>query len=101
MDLSHVLTYLYPGTEWSLAGENYDNLTWHEKIVPKPRREEIEAITQEQLDIAKEEHRKQIRNREKKNDLTLVALFENERKSNPDLKFNDYLDSLEQRAKNK
>lgn len=44
--------------------------------------------------------RKEDRDRIYKNDLAIVAAFEIEKKSNPDLEFSNYLDSLEQKRDN-
>ncbi len=42
-DLSKALVSLYPGTQWSLTGNEYDGLNWMSTDVPKPSREELEA----------------------------------------------------------
>jgi hypothetical protein len=43
MDISVILTYKFPGAEWSLAGDEYAGLTWLSDS-PKPTEAELEAL---------------------------------------------------------
>jgi hypothetical protein len=71
-------------------------IDWQSETVTEcPSLEVIESVTQEQIEAKENADRKSIRNAEKANDLTLKALYHAERKLNPDLKFSDYLDSIE------
>lgn len=42
MDLSLAISYAYPLAEWSLSGNDYDNLVWHGPS-PKPTLADIQA----------------------------------------------------------
>ena len=43
-DLTKALTSLYPGSSWSLNGDNYSGLDWHDtNDSPKPSQAELEA----------------------------------------------------------
>lgn len=39
--LDKVLNSLYPGAQWSLVGDSYEGLTWHDNT-PKPTEKELE-----------------------------------------------------------
>ena len=41
-DYPEVLYRLYPGSQWSLAGESYGGLVWHDDS-PKPSQAELDA----------------------------------------------------------
>ena len=43
MDITLILTINYPGTEWSLRGDDYSGLEWFDES-PKPSLEELEAL---------------------------------------------------------
>lgn len=43
MDITLILTTNYPGTEWSLRGDDYSGLEWADPS-PKPSLEELEAL---------------------------------------------------------
>ncbi len=43
MDISQILTKRYPGSEWTLDGDNYTGLTWLSDA-PKPTEEELLAL---------------------------------------------------------
>lgn len=43
MDITLILTTNYPGTEWSLRGDDYSGLVWADSS-PKPSLEELEAL---------------------------------------------------------
>ena len=42
MDLSLAIAHAYPSAEWSLSGNDYDNLVWHGPN-PKPTLAELQA----------------------------------------------------------
>lgn len=42
IDYSKILTTKYPGTIWTLNGDDYDGLTWLSDT-PKPTQEELDA----------------------------------------------------------
>ena len=42
MDLSLAIAHAYPSAEWSLSGNDYDNLVWHGPN-PKPTLTELQA----------------------------------------------------------
>ena len=42
IDYAAVLVALYPGAQWSLAGNDYATLIWHEDT-PKPSQQELDA----------------------------------------------------------
>ena len=43
MDITQVLSKRYPGSEWTLNGDNYSGLTWLSDA-PKPTEEELLAL---------------------------------------------------------
>ena len=44
MNITKALVSLRPGAQWSLDGEDYEGLTWHdENELPPPTEEEIQA----------------------------------------------------------
>jgi hypothetical protein len=43
MDIVLVLSTKFPGTEWSLSGNDYDELVWYSDS-PKPTLAELEAL---------------------------------------------------------
>ena len=47
MDLPKALAHLCPGASWSLAGDTYEGITWHDAVQPKPTREALEAAWQQ------------------------------------------------------
>jgi hypothetical protein len=53
IDYAAVLVALYPGAQWSLAGNDYATLIWHEDT-PKPSQQELDAawpaVQQQQAD---------------------------------------------------
>lgn len=54
MDIAQILTRKYPGTEWTLNGDNYSGLTWLSDT-PKPKKSELDALWPEvQAEIAAE-----------------------------------------------
>jgi len=54
MDIATILTKRYPGSEWTLNGDNYSGLTWLSDT-PKPTLAEIEGHWEDvQLEIATE-----------------------------------------------
>lgn len=46
MDYSKALAHLCPGASWSLAGNTYDGIIWHDAVQQKPSREELEEAWQ-------------------------------------------------------
>jgi hypothetical protein len=48
MDITLVLSKYYSGQEWSLNGEDYNNLVWHSET-PKPNLEELKTKWAEYL----------------------------------------------------
>jgi hypothetical protein len=42
MDITNALISLKPNAQWSLNGDSYDGLQWHDKVQSKPTQEEIE-----------------------------------------------------------
>lgn len=54
MDIAIILTRRYPGSEWTLNGDNYSGLTWLSDT-PKPRKSTLENLWPEvQAEIAAE-----------------------------------------------
>ena len=47
MDLSPVLTNLYPNGDWYLKGYTYEGLVWNDTEIPKPTLEELTAKQEE------------------------------------------------------
>ena len=47
MDLSPVLTNLYPNGDWYLKGYTYEGLVWNDTDIPKPTLEELTAKQEE------------------------------------------------------
>lgn len=43
VDYAAVLVAKYPGTQWTLDGDNYDGLTWLDST-PKPSQAELDAL---------------------------------------------------------
>jgi len=86
----------YDGTPWN---DPYDGLVWENKEIPKPSKKELDAVLDSDVLAKKEVDRKLSRNEIKLKDLTMVGLYEMEKKSNPELAFSDYLDSLELKQK--
>ncbi len=43
LDLTKALVSLYPGSLWTLSGDDYDGLNWLDENIPKPTKEELEA----------------------------------------------------------
>lgn len=54
MDYTLILTKKYPNAEWSLIGEDYENLTWLSDT-PKPTKAELDAQWEEVQAITKTE----------------------------------------------
>lgn len=75
----------------------HDGLKWNAQLAgrPKPTRQEIEAVTDEEVIAWQEAQRKQGRDEQYKDDLSLKAAFVTYKKSNPNSTFSDYLDYLE------
>lgn len=72
---------------------------WHKNNAQScPKLSEIEAVTIN-VPVEIEVKRKEFRDSEKAKDISLVASFNIEKKSNPALEFSAYLDSLEQKSK--
>lgn len=62
-DYTAVLLANYPGAQWTLSGNDYDTLIWHDDT-PKPTRQELDdawpAVQQAQADaVAAKEAAKQ------------------------------------------
>jgi len=54
MDYAQILTRKYPGSEWTLNGDDYSGLTWLSDG-PKPKKAELDALWPEvQAEIAAE-----------------------------------------------
>lgn len=68
--------------------------------VPCPSFEDIEKVNKSSLDEQVEQKRKDARNIQKAEELSLVASFDIEKKSRPQLSFGDYLDELELKSDN-
>ena len=66
-----------------------------ENLSPCPTFAALQAVNDNLLSNNLESKRKSDRNANMKNDLGIVAAFDNARKGNGNLKFSDYLDSLE------
>lgn len=47
MYIGQALNALAPGAEWSVNGEDYDQITWLSADIPKPTRAQVEAKIQE------------------------------------------------------
>ena len=63
IDYATILITNYPGAQWSLTGNNYDTLRWHDGT-PKPTQQELDdawpAVQQAQQDaVAAREAAKQ------------------------------------------
>jgi hypothetical protein len=44
IDYSKILQQYYPGTTWSLNGDEYSGLIWRDETVPQPTQEELDAL---------------------------------------------------------
>lgn len=64
-----------------------------------PSWDDIQNVDINSVNAMLEKNRKLIRNMQKMNDLTMVACYQMQKQSNPDLNFSDYLDSLEAQSK--
>lgn len=54
MDIANILTRKFPGSEWTLNGDNYSGLTWLSDT-PKPKKAELDALWPEvEAEIAAE-----------------------------------------------
>ena len=54
MDIAKILTKRYPGSEWTLSGDNYSGLTWLSEG-KKPTKKSLEALWADvQAEIAAE-----------------------------------------------
>ena len=55
MDIATILTRKFPGTHWTLDGDNYSGLTWLSDS-PKPTKKALEALwPQVKLEVAYEQ----------------------------------------------
>lgn len=43
MDLSKAISHCRPGASWSLAGNEYSGLTWHDQVQTKPTLAELQT----------------------------------------------------------
>jgi hypothetical protein len=92
--IQHVMYWgsRYDGTPWN---DPYEGLVWNNKDIPMPSKAELDAVTDQMVLDAKEGNRKKERDAISKQNLSLVASYNIEKKTNPDLSFSDFLDSLE------
>ena len=67
--------------------------------MPCPSLDEINSISNEQILQMEESQRKSFRDDTQSQNLTMIAFYEIEKKTNPNLSFSDYLDSLEAKPK--
>lgn len=111
-DLYNRLIYLVPEAKfvfWPDEGKDdnkgYDNvvkipgwiIAWYpENSQPLPTLDQLNAVDNSTLDTWLESRRKDDRDSRKSKDLSLIAAFKIEKKTDPNLSFRDYLDSLEQ-----
>ncbi len=87
------------GNEAPLINMGGYTVDWRiSNLLPCPSYAEIEALNKKVVDDALAVKVKEARNKEKLNDLAIVACYEIEKKSNPALAFSDYLDDLEVKA---
>lgn len=76
-------------------------IAWYgDNLAPLPKLEDIKALQKTDIDKHVETKAKEARDTEKAKDLTLVACYEIEKKSNPNLNFSAYLDDLQIKQKN-
>lgn len=109
-ELLQRLLFLNPNANFAIhdctlseyAGEGYPIemdgflVSWNKTNELKcPSIEEVKSVDIIALNEKMESDRKQIRNDKYSDDLTLKATYSNEKKTNPSLKFSDYLDQLE------
>ena len=66
MNIAIILETRYADCEWSLAGNSYVGLVWHDQVTPKPNESELEEMW------ASEEFQNELNNQE---------IIENRRKS--------------------
>ncbi len=92
--IQHVMYWgsQYDGTPWA---DPYDGLVWNNKEIPKPTKSELDAVTDPMVTASKEVDRKKERDKIEKDNLSLVASYNIEKKANPNLAFSDFLDELE------
>ncbi len=64
-----------------------------------PSLDQLNGISDNQVNDFELLEKKKVRDSEKVNDLSIIACFEVEKKSNPNLEFSAYLDSLEVKSK--
>ena len=74
-------------------------IDWRKENVKFPEESEIMNIPDFDQVVVEEKDRKKGRNEVHKKNLALIGCYEIEKRSNPTLKFHDYLDDLEIRAK--
>lgn len=114
-DLVNRLNHLAPGSKYAfwldephIDNKGYNNvvkllgycLTWYpENSVLMPTLQDIMNVDSQAMNQAIENKRKSHRDKEKVNDLAIIAGFEMEKKSNPTLVFSAYLDDLELKSK--
>lgn len=114
-DLANRLNHLAPNSKYafwldepSVDNKGYNNvikmlgycLAWYpENPLPAPSLQEIQGVDVQAMNQAIENKRKEFRNKEKVNDLSIISGFEQEKKANPTLELSAYLDDLEVKQK--
>jgi hypothetical protein len=86
----------YTGEPWN---DPYDGLEWNNTEIPKPSKEELDAlndlIVEVELKRREEVGRKEYRNKQYSKNLVLVSNYQNWKILNTDKTFPQYLDYLE------
>jgi hypothetical protein len=59
IDYTLILTRKFPNTEWSLIGEDYENLLWFSNT-PKPTKDELENLWDEVKELIEEEKQNKV-----------------------------------------
>jgi hypothetical protein len=97
-NIQHVMYWQtqYDGKPWN---DPYDGLKWNNTEIPKPTKEELDALddaaVEDELDARKEIIRKNARNQKYASDLTVKSNYDIYKQNNPDITFSEYLDYLE------
>jgi hypothetical protein len=50
LDITKALASLRPGAQWSMQGNEYENIIWHDNTQTKPSKEEVLVEAQKLLD---------------------------------------------------
>ena len=47
MNISRILSFKFPGAQWSMSGNEYSNLIWHDSVIIKPTLAELQTASEE------------------------------------------------------